>query len=103
METIFRSVSNTFKLGEHFNENVVDRREVDSVWSYDPDSVCLKTVHVDKQGTNSELSLITETEPPVNMIVLIDAFQYKERRSFLMTKSCRIKSSQVGRHAFLST
>ena len=59
METIFRSVSNTFKLGEHFNENVVDRREVDSVWSYDPDSVCLKTVHVDKQGTNSELSLTT--------------------------------------------
>ena len=61
METIFRSVSNTFKLGEHFSENVVDRREVDSVWSYDPDTVCLKTVHVDKQGTRNSLIITVLT------------------------------------------
>ena len=61
MDTIFRSVSNTFKLGEHFSENVVDRREVDSVWSYDPDTVCLKTVHVDKQGTRNSLIITVLT------------------------------------------
>ena len=61
METIFRSVSNTFKLGENFSENLVDRREVDSVWSYDPDTVCLKTVHVDKQGTRNSLIITVLT------------------------------------------
>lgn len=58
METVFRSVSNSFRLGEHFSENLVDRREVDSVWNYDPDSVCLKTVHIDNQGTRSSLIII---------------------------------------------
>ena len=33
MESFFRNVTNYFALGDHFAENTLDQRDIDSVWT----------------------------------------------------------------------
>ena len=50
MESFFRSVVNHFAIGEHFAENLLDQRDVDSVWTLEENGANLKTVHTDKKS-----------------------------------------------------
>ena len=74
MESFFRSVENHFSLGEHFAENVIDQREVDSVYTYVPETKCLKTVHVDKKGIESVIERTMEGDTQ-NVVFRCDLFK----------------------------
>lgn len=79
MESFFRAVRNEFELNQHFEEDLLDQRWVDAVWTWEEDRKCLKTVHVDKNGVETviERTMDEEKEDVQNVVIRTKDVQCK--------------------------